>query len=391
MKPSFRLLGGLLLAVCVLKLPSLFFAHQGVDELVYLQLAGNWLQTGKYSLQGTEILTALPAVVYDRPLFHHPPLYPALLAAFLALGFEKGGVLISWAGHLLAVTGVFLEWRRNRMQVESAAPDWPWLLAMGALVFDPLMIFVGRKLWMDSLLAGFLTLAVVCFLRFLSHRRAGWILGCGVLVGLSGLLKIHALCALGFFGVGLCFASGAGRIRALAQLAAGPAVLVGPWFLWFHHVYGVWTPGWVLEGASLGDKSGFMAAALQTSPSAYWTRLLGINPVLLCSGIWACFVGARKDERAGGIDGGRWLAAFGLFWLVAMTVLVGLGTTCEMRYLAPALPAWYGVVALRLKNQSGYALAAVLSFLFAAAQGGIYLVSGLHDEFAGFWQLSGGR
>jgi hypothetical protein len=391
MKPSFWLLGALLMAVALLKLPSLFFAHQGVDELVYVQLAGNWLQTGKYSLQGTEILAALPAMVYDRPLFHHPPLYAALLSGFLGFGFEKGAVLISWAGHLLALTGVFLEWRRNRSQSQEPSPDWPWFLAMGALAFDPLLIFVGRKIWMDSLLAGFLTLAVACFLRFLSQPRVGWILGCGVLVGLSGLLKLHALSALAFFGIGLWVGLGAVRIRALAQLIAGPALLVGPWILWFHHVYGVWSPGWVLEGASLGDKSEFMAAALHTPPSAYWTRLLGINPALICSGVWACFARTGSGGRAGGIDGARWLAAFGLFWLLTMTALAGLGTTCEMRYLVPALPAWYAVVALRLRNQTGYTMFAVLSFLFAAAQGGIYLVSGLHDEFSGFWQLSGGR
>jgi hypothetical protein len=268
------------------------------------------------------------------------------------------------------------------------------MLALGGIAFDPLLIFVSRKLWSDSLLTGLLALAVALFLRFLSapRKERNWLWGCGVLVGLGGLLKLHAVAVLVFFGVGIWFRGGANRVFDLVRLCLGPVLLVGPWLFWFHREYGVWSPVWILQGGA--ENTAFMAAAHGGSPALYWTRLLGLNPVLLVSGVWWCVrgVGSRvNEEQADGFDGARWMAGFGVFWVLLMTALGLLGATYEMRYIVPALPAWYAVVAGRMGNKVGYGVATVFSFLFAAMQGGIYFLSGLHDEFAGFWQLSNGR
>ena len=223
---------------------------------------------------------------------------------------------------------------------------------------------------------------------------------------MSGLLKLHSLGVLLFFGIGVWQSGVASRGLALARLCAAPVVLVAPWLLWFHHVYGVWSPGWILHAAGSEPATGFMMAARQGSAWTYWTRLLGINPVLIGSGIWwvlrkpASPEGGLAEVAVGesgvrGVDGGRWLAAFGVCWVSGMTVLGQLGVTYEMRYVLPALPVWYAAVAWRLEGLGAgcgrYGLAAVLSFFFAAVQGGVYLLSGLHDEFASFWQLGSGR
>ncbi len=375
--------------ICILKTPSLWFQHQGGDELVYMSLAERWLETGRYSLQGSELLSVLPAEMYDRPLFHHPPLYAGLLAAFVSSGMASGAVLISWAGHLLALTGLGMEWQRWRRRAPEADP-WPWLVAVAGLAFDPLMIFVGRKLWMDSLMAGFLTMAAAMFQRFAEEPRGSrrWLLGCGLFVGLGALLKLHAGAALLFFGVQLLFGQGSARSKwgALIWMCVPTTLLVAPWLFWFHHTYGVFLPHWTLPQSAGGAVNGFMAAATGAPWYSYVTRLLAMSPVLVLSG----------GMLALGSGGVTWevrrMALWPLFWILLMTVLGLCGTSYELRYVAPAVPMLYAVVAMNLGTALGqrawFRGAVLSSILFAGMQGGIYLLSGLHDEFAGFWELA---
>src|SRR5688500_6972258 len=62
-----------------LKLPSLRYPLDEADERIYWQLADNLARGGEYTLQGTEIVRELSPYMYDRPLFHHPPLFPAMV------------------------------------------------------------------------------------------------------------------------------------------------------------------------------------------------------------------------------------------------------------------------------------------------------------------------
>ncbi len=70
--------------VIALKLPSLAFDHDEPDEVVYWTVAEQLREHGVYTLRGSEVLPRLSARIYDRPLFHHPPLYPLLLVPFVA-------------------------------------------------------------------------------------------------------------------------------------------------------------------------------------------------------------------------------------------------------------------------------------------------------------------
>ena len=73
------LCAAIIVLALVLKLPSLRSPRLEGDELIYWHLTQNWLENGAYSLQGTPILKALPPSIYDKPLFHHPPLLSLLM------------------------------------------------------------------------------------------------------------------------------------------------------------------------------------------------------------------------------------------------------------------------------------------------------------------------
>jgi hypothetical protein len=106
---SHLLVVALFLALAFLvKAPTLQYAHREADEIVYFQLAQQLYEKGTYSLQGTDILKHLPPAIYDRPLFHHPPVFPVLLIPFVALRNIQWAVFASWLGHGLCIVAVAL-------------------------------------------------------------------------------------------------------------------------------------------------------------------------------------------------------------------------------------------------------------------------------------------
>jgi hypothetical protein len=101
-----------------LKLPTLAFDRHEYDEHIYWALTGNWIENGRYLLQGTEILKSLPPEMYDRPLFHHPPMMSILDAPFVLMKSPATAICVSWLGHVLAIIGVaILVWITRR-------PEW---------------------------------------------------------------------------------------------------------------------------------------------------------------------------------------------------------------------------------------------------------------------------
>ena len=79
-KKSFSNVKIILVAIVLLalsmRLPALFTQHIENDEVILQVLAEKVSENPKdYSLQGTAVLDRLPKSVYDKPLFHHPPLF----------------------------------------------------------------------------------------------------------------------------------------------------------------------------------------------------------------------------------------------------------------------------------------------------------------------------
>ena len=100
-----------------MKGPSLLYPRTEGDERIYWQLAQNLANGGDYTLRGSALLKELSAYIYDRPLFHHPPLFPALLSLFAIADMENAAVLVSWLGHVLVVIAVAIIGRHAGAQL----------------------------------------------------------------------------------------------------------------------------------------------------------------------------------------------------------------------------------------------------------------------------------
>jgi 4-amino-4-deoxy-L-arabinose transferase-like glycosyltransferase len=369
----------------VLKLPSLGFIHREPDEAVYWSLAKSLLAGGDYSLRGSAVLQYLSPAMYDRPLFHHPPLFPVLLIPFAALDAMSAAVVLSWAGHALCVLSVALIGfvLLNRAGGElSRLRDLLWILVAG-VALDPLLTFVSRKLWIDDLLAGLVSLSIA--LVYLAVHRSGdrWLLFWGgVVLGLACLAKLPAILAA---PLGLILIAGMRlplrrKIESLLAFAVPAALLILPWLLVFVGTYGTLLPTWLRHDAWTVEHFPLMAEAVARPWYYYPAKLCLALPIVLFL-LPLCVVAFRRDllpER--GVP-----ALWFLTFLIVPTLQGMAGYGFQMRYLTPALPALYaGLFAHPLLHGRArrWALPLLLAgILYATLGGAVYLLEGSADEF----------
>ncbi|MBV9464151.1 MAG: hypothetical protein JO317_07990, partial [Verrucomicrobiae bacterium] len=189
-----------MIAVClILKAVSWGQPHTEPDEQVYWQLARNLSAGRSYTLQGTDILKNLSPAGYDKPLFHHPPLYSYLLSWFVRWRAPNAAVLISWFGHALAIASVAWVARRILLDAIPEAEAMHPLFWMPILLAaaDPQLTCVSAHLWTDSLLAGLVAAGMA--LAIAPPRRGSalaWHVAAGVIFGLALLVKLVAAIAL---------------------------------------------------------------------------------------------------------------------------------------------------------------------------------------------------
>lgn len=382
----------LLLFSAVLKLPTLYFPHTEPDEQVYLSLAGRLLHSGSYNLEGTEILNQLSPIIYDRPLFFHPPLFPASLVPFVYWKIENLAILISWLGHFLCIVSVALIGRRmvfasgldsDRNSITS------WLPVLGVCL-DPLLIFVSRKVWIDSLLSGLCAASLAAFFcaRY-SRRRSLWLVTGGILFGLAGLSKMTALILTPVVVYLILTPEGRPQSK-IKDLCLGclPALLLGlPWFIAFYRTYGVLIPSWTNPDEWSVQHYPFVRVTLERTPGYYLLKLATIAPVsLLAFGVYAF-------KRS------LWtrVSLFPLMWFLlffgTLSYLGFHGAGFQMRFIAPLIPAiylmLYAVVSqVRRENELTF-MGVLLLVVYGGMTAAIYLVSPDFDEIHSVFELIG--
>jgi 4-amino-4-deoxy-L-arabinose transferase-like glycosyltransferase len=368
----------------VVKLPSLAFPHDEPDELVYWSLAHNLVENGTYTLRGTEVLKRLSPTIYDRPLFHHPPLYPVLLAPFAALEAKQSAVVISWLGHLLCLLSVgIIGW--TFLVRGQGSFDLLWLALLGVAT-DPLLALVSRKLWIDALLAGLaaLALALVWAALVSPRRRLLLVLG-GVVLGLAGLAKLPGLLVAPVAALIVWGGDGTRRekLRDVLWVAIPAGLVVLPWIVLFITTYGAVTPGWLSRDEYAVAHYPFLAAAVGRPWYYYGAKLVLAQPVLLVG--LALSLRRPRAERLTRIGAPVWL----LFWLFAYSIQSASGYGFLMRYVAPAVPAIY--VMLLCARSPGPLLRPViaLAIAYSAMLSTPYLLSGSFDELVSFPELAG--
>jgi hypothetical protein len=378
-------------SIC-LKIPSLKFPHSEPDEIVYLSLAEKLIKKGEYNLKGTEILKILSPTMYDRELFNHPPLFPVLLIPFLICGWNKGTILLSWSGHLLCILGVGLFLNYIKLtQKERLNPlsNEIWIPIMG-IAIDPMMNFVSRKIWMDGLLAGFITLSTAFFYGACRLRYSGFrFFLSGIFLGLASLMKISALVITPVFFYMLMALSNSlnYRIKAILWSALPFLILFTPWLVVFYRKYSVFFPYWAKPDVWTMEHYPFVLSAVERPFYYYAMKLYLIQPVVIILGYLYLtrFYDLRKVE---------FMIPFIWFFLyLGVFTLAGiLKMGYQMRHLCPMYPSIYLMLYSHLaRKEKGMGLIFIISIMaifYAGLGGAIYLIDPRYDEILSFMELS---
>lgn len=316
----------------------------------------------------------LPRSMYDRPLFHHPPLTAALLRPFVALQAPHAAITVAWLGHVLAIVGVAMvcwSWRRRSWR----GTEFLLWLPVLAVALDPLLAFCSRKLWPDVLAGGFAGLAVGCLCVGIERRRAPWVVAAGVGLGLAGLAKLTAVLVL-VVGMGLIWTApnlaAAVRRRLTLGFVVPALLLVGSWLVVFHAEYGEFTPSWIRPTPALIAANPHIAREVSRPWHYYLSQSAMIAPVFALVVVASLIQWRRLATPRLGMP----IAWMILVWL-ALMLSESRGHGMQMRYLTPAAPALYVALAALLARtdprRSPLPLVATLAIAFGAVFSGFYL------------------
>lgn len=359
-----------------LNLPSIGIPRLENDERIYWSLAKNWIETGAYSLRGTEILDALPPAMYDKPLFHHPPLLMFLLIPFAWIEAEQTSVVVSWLGHVAAIIGVALmawTWRRPGRR----ATDFLLWLPVLAMAVDPVFLFSGRRLWPDTLAGGFGALAVGACAFSSGYRRAGWALAGGVFAAFAGLTKLTGLLAfpIGLLAVIVGVRSLRERMVQCALFSLPCLFLMTPWFVVFYREYACLLPSWIQPDDVLLGSNPHIARAMARPIGFYFYELPLVDPVVIVAAAQMAYFLGRSAGRDFIVP-----ICWGVGGMVVMTLLQ-IGHGAHLRFLTPAIPGFYAALAagpaLPKSARRIIGLAAALATLYGVSSIGYYLVEGI--------------
>ena len=374
----------------ILKLPSLRYPLAEGDERIYWQLAENLAGGGQYTLQGSEVLRELSPYMYDRPLFHHPPLFPALLVPFVLTGSKSAAVLVSWLGHSLAVIAVALVGRHvlHRLPHDAriSLPAF-WLPVLGVSA-DPLLMFVSRRLWIDSLLGGLTALVVATVLVAEGKRRRAVLAVGGGLLGLAALAKLTALILVPVVLIAGVRADATWKDRtlSLAAMFLPVAILVAPWLLLFYLQYGVLTPSWVQPDARLMELFPFVRAAVGRPWYYYGAKLLVIMPLALVAA-WLLIRERHLWRNAAIQIAAAWFSVV----VVTLTLMGIVGYGFQMRHITSAVAAVYVIVLAALLERDRPVLLMVCGFsmLVGTVTGAMHLLAPEFDEIVSLLRIAG--
>jgi hypothetical protein len=377
--------------ICLfLKIPSLFYPRTEGDERIYWQLAQNLADGAGYTLRGTPLLKELSPYMYDRPLFHHPPLFAILLTPFVVNGMENAAVVVSWLGHALVVLAVAVVGRRTLAHsAHDGALTSPafWVPVIGVSA-DPLLMFVSRRIWIDSLLAGLVALSIALLVTAGGPRRRLTLAAAGALLGLAAFAKLTALVVIPVFLL-VCLRdedTWTARAASLGACLLPAALFVVPWLVVFYLRTGAVVPPWVKPDAALMQMYPFVRVAVERPWYYYAVKLVLIMPIALVT-VWAL---AREST----LWANRTIQIAALWFFIFTGTLTFLGINgygFQMRHIAPAVGALYVLALVMLLERDRPVLLMVCSFtmLIGTVTGAMHLMAPQFDEIVSFARFAG--
>lgn len=356
----------------LLKLPTILNERTEPDESVYLTLAYRMLNGQPYSLQGTEVMKILSPGIYDHPLFHHPPLFPALLVPFVAAKHSRSGIFLSWLGHGLSIVGVaMLLWRMMAKHEKTISPFSVciWVPLLG-IALDPLCLFLSGKIWVEDLQNGLMFLSLGSVMLADGKRKSLFLLAGGVSLGLAALMKLVALVASPILALAV-FMNEKYRWKetffSLLWVGVPALVLIAPWLIVFYKQFGVLLPSWYKPDAYTIENYPFIRAAVNRQWYYYVVQLCMITPVFLLTVLCFVFNREMRKHRCMVIS-----MAWFTFIFVVMTAISVTGAGFQMRYISASVASLYVLTAGCILFSQRAQLITIIAALLIAYSGVTY-------------------
>jgi 4-amino-4-deoxy-L-arabinose transferase-like glycosyltransferase len=304
-----------------------FTWHIENDEVILQVLADKVSKNfSDYSLQDTEILKQLPKVVYDKPLFHHPPLFIYGLILFKILFGTKFLILFPILASTLVVWVVFLI--AKQLYDEKVG-----LVAAAIFGLCPIVMHASTKIWIDALLTLFCALTIYLSVLAVKKDKFIWYVLAGISCGLAVLSKISALPILApVFYLFMKKPRSINKIIKVALFLISAILVTSPWFVAFYRTFGTIFPWWIRPSAEPLHMFPFIRMALDRPFYFYFLNISIVTPIYIYS--WVDII--RKAKKPSMWLEPIWALAFILsFTIVGIRGLEGYVT----RYILPAIPA----------------------------------------------------
>ncbi|MBL7131404.1 MAG: glycosyltransferase family 39 protein, partial [Candidatus Omnitrophica bacterium] len=328
-KKSFNYTTVILIAIILfalaIRLPALFTRHIENDEVIYQVLADKVSKDfSDYSLQGTAILNQLPAGIYDKPLFHHPPLFIYGVILFKSLFGQRFIVLFPILCSVLTVLAIYLIGKK--IYTEKVG-----LVAAFIFGFCPIAIHVSTKIWIDVLLTFLCTLTVYLAILAADKDKLVWYILGGISCGLAILSKITALFILApVFYLFIRKPLIVKRIDKMIFFSISALLVIVPWFFIFYKTFGIIFPWWVKPSEDLSQMFPFVRMILDRPFYFYFLNTIVVAPIYIFA--WLNII--RRIRKPS-----EWLEPiWALAFIVSLTI-IGIKQGYIMRYILPAVPA----------------------------------------------------
>ncbi|MCR4336824.1 MAG: glycosyltransferase family 39 protein [Candidatus Omnitrophica bacterium] len=213
-----------------------------IDEGVYyglgVQLSHN--PTNYNTIRQAEMLekdrpelAPLPSY-FKEPLFKHPPLFCYLIAACMKI-FGKEPVFSCIPSALFGALTILLVYFLGKIFFDRRIG----LFAALCMWLDPVLNMTSQKMWMDSTLGFFITLAILLYAYGIQKENSRFFFWGGVSVGLAMLTKYTGVLSLGIILLyGIIYHRELFKNRPFIASLCIPFFLLLPWFLWNYKIYG---------------------------------------------------------------------------------------------------------------------------------------------------------
>ena len=329
-KPSFTtqlILLAIIIFSLFMHLPVLFIEHIENDEVIYQALANRLSEDlTDYSLQNTEIIDQLPPAAYDKPLFHHPPLFIwGLLLCQATLGSEFQ-ILIPIIACMLTTFLIYLIGTELYNQKTGI---------ISALIFAscPIMFHASTKIWIDPLLTFFCTLCIYWGLLAIRKEKPYLYILSGVTFGLAIISKTSALPII-LPLVYLFFKSRSTLKKKLLNtlyFLIPATLIVMPWFILFYNTFGCFFPWWIKPTNSIMNIFPFNMASVNRPWYFYFSNTLIVAPIYFFA--WIKVAMMIKNPK-------KWLLPVWIFAFIVTFTIIGISKGGYItRYILPAIPA----------------------------------------------------